>query len=57
MKLANLTVQVEKEVFFQHLLGLGANMGQINESKRVYKTAASTGESSASSFINIEKFV
>lgn len=60
MKLANLTVQVEKEVFFQHLLGLGANMGQINESKRIYKTASSSGDPANpanSSFINIEKFV
>jgi len=52
MKLSNLTVQLEKDVFFQHLSGMGASMGQINESNRVYKP-----ETGHSSFINIEKFI
>lgn len=54
MKLSNLTVQLEKEVFFQHLAGLGANMGQINESKRIYRIQESSEQNS---FINVEKFV
>lgn len=53
LKLTNITVQLEKEVFFQHLLGLGANMGQMNESKRIYKNQSG----SDNSFINVEKFV
>ena len=58
LKLANLTVQIEKEVFFQHLSGLGANLGQISESKRVYRTAAAgTTSDSSTSYVNIEKFV
>lgn len=52
MKLSNLTVQLEKEVFFQHLSGLGADMGQISESKRVYKS-----HDQQNSLINVEKFV
>lgn len=54
LKLTNLVVQLEKEVFFQHLQGLGANMGQINESKRVYKNQNSAD---TSAFVNVEKFV
>lgn len=54
MKLTNLTVQLEKEIFIQHLNGLGANMGQINESKRVYKSQESA---EANVFLNVEKFI
>lgn len=54
MKLSYLTVQLEKEAFFNHLLGLGANMGQISDSKRVYRSQNSV---EINSFINIEKFV
>ena len=55
MKLSNLAVQLEKEIFFQHLSGLGANMGQIGDSNRVYKSIESHDQHSA--LINIEKFV
>lgn len=55
MKLSNLTVQLEKEMFFEHLSGLGADMGQISESKRVYRR--SSDSASQLPLINIEKFV
>jgi hypothetical protein len=51
--LSSLTIQIEKETFFQHLSGLGANMGQIDESKVVRRAAQQEG----TGFINIEKFV
>lgn len=54
MKSTNLTVQLEKEIFIQHLNGLGANMAQINESKRVYKSQESA---EANVFLNVEKFI
>jgi len=54
MKLSNLTVQMEKETFF--LLGLGANMGQIDDSKKVYRISDVTNNDSTT-FINVEKFV
>jgi solute carrier family 30 (zinc transporter), member 5/7 len=54
LKLTNLTVQLEKEVFFQHLIGLGANMGQMSDSNRVYKNQ-NTIDSNA--LINVEKYV
>lgn len=54
LKLTTLTIQLEKEIFFQHLIGLGANMGQISESKRVYKNQ---NELDSNSYLNVEKFV
>jgi hypothetical protein len=54
MKLSNLTVQLEKEMFIEHLSGLGADMGQISESKRVYKSLETVSQTP---LINIEKFV
>ena len=56
MKLSNLTVQIEREVFFQHLSGLGASLGQIDPSKAVHRSTNSSIERD-SSFINIEKFI
>ena len=56
LKLSNVTVQIEKETFFQHLSGLGANMGQIDESKVVQRTQGNA-EPQNSSYINVEKFV
>lgn len=56
MKLSYLTVQLEKAVFFQHLSGLGANLGQIDDSKCIYKLHDSS-RSGGTEFINIEKFV
>lgn len=55
MKLSNLTVQLEKEMFFEHLSGLGADMGQISESKRVYRR--SSDSTNQAPLINIENFV
>jgi hypothetical protein len=51
MKLSDVTVQLEKDVFFQHLMGLGC---QVNDSKRVYKNQDSYEQNN---FINVEKFV
>lgn len=56
MKLSNLAVQIEKEGFFHHLLGLGANMGQIDDSKKVYRISDVTNNDNTT-FINVEKFV
>lgn len=53
MKLNYLTVQLEKGSFFQHLSGLGASMGQIDESKSVFND----GQINRSDLVNIEKFV
>ena len=55
MKLSNITVQIEKEVFFAHLSGLGASMGQIDPAKSVHKNMDSNTQ--LASFINIEKFI
>jgi hypothetical protein len=52
-KVANITVQIEKEIYFQHLLGLGANMVQINDNRRVYRAI----KNDVSSFLHIEKCV
>jgi hypothetical protein len=52
LKLSNLTIQIEKETFFQHLSGLGANMGQIDDTRTVRKS-----QQEGTGFINIEKFV
>lgn len=56
MKLSNLAVQIEKEGFFHHLHGLGANMGQIDDSKKVYRVSDVTHNENTT-FINVEKFV
>jgi len=53
MKLSNLTVQLEKEVFFEHLAGLGAHMGQMSESNRIYKKM----DRAQGVLVNVEKFV
>ncbi|RNA16686.1 Zinc transporter 5, partial [Brachionus plicatilis] len=37
LKLNNLTLQIEKKIFFQHLQGLGANLGQIDNANVVYR--------------------
>lgn len=57
MKLSNLTIQIEKDVFFNHLSGLGANMGQIDESKAVHRTNETASSIHNNQFINVEKFV
>ena len=56
VKLSNVTIQIEKEVFFQHLNGLGADMGQIRDSKRTYRSHEQSCAESATC-INIEKVV
>ncbi len=55
MKLSNVTVQLEKEVFLEHLAGLGAHMGQISESRRVYRRTDRGGGQNV--LVNVEKFV
>ena len=52
-KIGNITVQIEKEIYFQHLMGLGTNMVQINDNKRVYRANKSDGVS----FLHIEKLI
>ena len=51
-----LTVQLEKATFFQHLSGLGASMGQIDESKSVFRSQNSLLVADAIS-LNVEKYV
>ena len=46
-------MQIEKEIYFQHLMGLGTNMVQINDNKRVYRANKSDGVS----FLHIEKLI
>lgn len=55
LKVANTTVQVEKEIYFQHLMGLGANMVQISDTKRVYRQ--NKPDNHAHTFVNVEKYV
>jgi hypothetical protein len=57
MKLSNLTIQVEREVFFQHLSGLGASLGQIDNGNVVLRTSNLNNTDRDSAFINIEKFI
>lgn len=57
MKLSNLTIQVEREVFFQHLSGLGASLGQIDHGNAVLRTTNPNNLERDSAYINIEKFI
>ena len=50
-----MTVQIEKEFFFQHLSGLGANMGQIDTSRIVQRS--NEDKLAQNTLINFEKFV
>lgn len=51
MKLNHLTIQIERTSFFHHLSGLGASMGQIDESKSVFNDKINKN------VVNFEKFV
>jgi len=57
MKIGNVTIQIEKEAFFQHLMALGANTGQIQNYKRVFKTNRTSHSSTYDPNSSFEKFV
>jgi solute carrier family 30 (zinc transporter), member 5/7 len=54
LKISNVTVQLEKEVYFQHLMGLGMNPAEMNDFKRKYQ---SNKKNSMPSIDNSQKFI
>lgn len=54
LKISNVTIQLEKEVFFQHLMGLGVNSSDISDRRRKYH---SNQKSLMPTIDNSQKFI